>query len=341
LGADIGDILTREEITFEKLKSKTVAVDGYNILYQFLSIIRGPDGRPLMDHKGRVTSHLSGLFYRTCNLISNDIWPAFVFDGEPPRFKRREVEVRQERKREAEKQYSIALKRGDVEGVRKYSQATARISDYILESSKQLLGLMGIPCVQAPSEGEAEAAYLARQGVVYAAASQDYDSALFGAPRVVRNLGVTGKRKLPGRRTYVEVRPEVVDVERTFRDLNITRRQLVDIALLTGTDYCEGVKGLGPKKALALITGGARVEEIYKERGVEVPENLQEIGEFFMNPPVTEAKTLEFQNPDREGVISLLTGEYAFSEERVSRALDSALSKLQTKRSGLSRFISG
>jgi flap endonuclease-1 len=210
-----------------------------------------------------------------------------------------------------------------------------------LESSKQLLKLMGIPCVQAPSEGEAQAAYLAKEGVVYAAASQDYDSGLFGAPRVVRNLGVTGKRKLPGRKAYVEVRPELVDVERTFRELKITREQLIDIAMLTGTDYCEGVKGLGPKKALALISAGARVEDIYRDKGVEVPKHLEEIREFFLNPPVAEVKDLEFGVPDREGVITLLVDEYAFSEERVARALDLALSKVRTRKSGLSRFIGG
>lgn len=339
MGVDIGSILTREEITFDRLRSKVVAVDGYNILYQFLSIIRGAEGKPLADSSGRITSHLSGLFYRVCNLLSNDIWPAIVLDGEPPKFKRQEVEERKERKKQAQEKYDHALRTGDLEGARKYAQATARVNDYIRESSKQLLGLMGIPCIQAPSEGEAQAAHLAKVGLVFAAASQDYDSALFGAPKLVRNLGVTGRRKLPGRRAYVEVKPELVDIDRTIQDLGISRSQLIDIAILVGTDYCEGVKGLGAKKALALVAGGAKLEETYKERGAVVPENLDRIVAFFMNPPVAEVKSLDFQPIDKDGVVSLLVKEYSFSEERVTKTLDATIQRIEAKRSGLARFI--
>jgi flap endonuclease-1 len=339
LGVDIGSILAREEITFDRLRSKVVAVDGYNILYQFLSIIRGSDGKPLADSSGRITSHLSGLFYRVCNLLSNDIWPAFVLDGEPPEFKRQEVEERKERKKQAQEKYDHALRTGDLEGARKYGQATARVNEYIRESSKQLLGLMGIPCIQAPSEGEAQAAHLAKVGLVFAAASQDYDSTLFGAPRLVRNLGVTGRRKLPGRKAYVEVKPELVDIERTTRDLGISRNQLIDIAILVGTDYCEGVKGLGAKKALALVAGGAKLEETYKERGAVVPENLDQIVAFFMNPPVAEVKSLDFQPINKDGVVSLLVKEYSFSEERVMKTLDATIQRIEAKKSGLARFI--
>ncbi|HYA22231.1 MAG TPA: flap endonuclease-1 [Thermoproteota archaeon] len=341
MGVDIGDILTREEITFDRLRSKVVAIDGYNILYQFLSIIRGADGRPLTDNSGRTTSHLSGLFYRVCNLLSNDIWPVFVLDGEPPRFKRQEVEERKERKKQAQEKYDRALRAGDLEGARKYAQATARVNEYIRESSKQLLGLMGIPCIQAPSEGEAQAAHLAREGMVFAAASQDYDSALFGAPKLVRNLGVTGRRKLPGRRAYVEVKPEIVDIERTVQDLGITRSQLIDIAILVGTDYCDGIKGLGSKKALALVARGAKLQDIYRERDVVVPENLDQIVAFFMNPPVAEVRSLDFQPIDKNGVVSLLVGEYSFSEERVMKTLEGTIQRIEAKKSGLARFIQG
>jgi len=339
LGVDIGSILLKEEIGFDKLRSKVVSVDGYNILYQFLSIIRGPDGTPLMDRRGRTTSHLSGLFYRVCNLMSNDIWPVFVLDGEPPRFKKREVEQRKERKREAEEKYDLALKRGALEEARKYAQATARISDHVLGSTKRLLELMGIPWIQAPSEGEAQAAFLAGQGLAYAAASQDYDSALFGAPRIVRNLGITGRRKLPGRSTYIEVKPEMVDVGRSMSDLGVTREELIEVAIIVGTDYCEGVKGLGAKKALSLIKRGVKLGDAYREKNLEPPENLQEIVEFFTNPPVAEVRSLDFRAPDREGIVSLLVDEYSFSEQRVARTLDEVIKKLEMKRSGLGRFM--
>jgi len=231
------------------------------------------------------------------------------------------------------------LKRGALEEARKYAQATARISDHVLGSTKRLLELMGIPWIQAPSEGEAQAAFLAGQGLAYAAASQDYDSALFGAPRIVRNLGITGRRKLPGRSTYIEVKPEMVDVWRSMSDLGVTREELIEVAIIVGTDYCEGVKGLGAKKALSLIKRGVKLGDAYREKNLEPPENLQEIVEFFTNPPVAEVRSLDFRAPDREGIVSLLVDEYSFSEQRVARTLDEVIKKLEMKRSGLGRFM--
>lgn len=341
MGVEIGDILTKEEIALDSLKSKVVAVDGHNALYQFLSIIRGPDGRPLTDSKGRITSHLSGLFYRICKLLSTDISPIYVLDGEPPRFKKQEIAERKERKRQAERRYDLALRAGDLEEARKQAQATSRIDDFILSSTKRLLDLMGVPCVQAPSEGEAQAAHFAKQNLAFAAASQDYDSMLFGSPRVVRNLSVSGRRKLPGRRTYVEVKPELVDLGRSTENLGISKLDLVKVAILVGTDYCDGVKGIGAKKALSLVKSGARLEDIYAENGVQVPENLDRILDFFMNPPVADVKSLDLKPLDREGVLSLLVNEHSFSEDRVARALDAVLQRMERKRSGLSRFIEG
>jgi len=87
MGTAIGNLLEKEEIDLDFLQSRVVAVDSFNILYQFLSVIRGMDGSPLKDQKGRVTSHLTGLFYRTINLLERDIKPVFVFDGKPPELK--------------------------------------------------------------------------------------------------------------------------------------------------------------------------------------------------------------------------------------------------------------
>jgi len=340
MGADIGEILTKEEIGLQRLSSKIIAIDAHNTLFQFLSIIRGRDGRPLMNRQGKITSHLSGIFYRTCNLMSYGITQVYVFDGRPPSFKTREIRERSERRGEAQRKYEVALERGDLEEARKFAQAAARVSDEILSSGEELLRLMGIPTIVAPSEGEAEAAYLAARGLAFATGSQDYDSALFGAPVIVRNLAITGRRKLPGKKAYVEVSPELIDVDISLKNIGVSREDLVTIAMIVGTDYTEGIKGIGPKKALALVKQGVSVDEIYSQRGLEKPENFEEIKQFFMKPPVVEVKEIKFVEPDREKILEFLVDKYDFSEERIKKAIEPVIHMSERKRSGLGRFIS-
>ena len=87
MGVNISDIIVRKKAEISDFKGKWIAVDAYNTLYQFLSIIRQPDGTPLMDSEGRVTSHLTGLLYRISNFLEAGIKPVFVFDGIPPDLK--------------------------------------------------------------------------------------------------------------------------------------------------------------------------------------------------------------------------------------------------------------
>ncbi len=339
MGVDIGEILIKEEIQLQRLSSKVIAIDGHNTLYQFLAIIRGPDGRPLMNRQGKVTSHLSGIFYRTCNLLNDNIQPVYVFDGQPPSFKTREIHERTERREEAQRRYDVALEAGRLEEARKFAQAAARISGDILSSGKELLHLMGIPTIDAPSEGEAEAAYLSRRGLVFAAGSQDYDSALFGAPFIVRNLAITGKRKLPGKKAYVEVSPELIDIENSLKNIGISRETLILIAMIVGTDYTEGIKGIGPKKALALLKQGLSVDEIFSQRQLPKPEDFDEIRKFFLNPPVIDVKEINFQKPDEEKILSFLVDKYDFSEERVKKAIEPVILAFDRKKSGLGKFM--
>ncbi|MEM3470332.1 MAG: flap endonuclease-1, partial [Thermoproteota archaeon] len=274
MGVQLGDIIPAREIRLESLANKRIAIDMYNTLYQFLTIIRGADGRPLMDSKNRVTSHLSGLFYRTCNFLSAGLKPIYVFDGEPPKIKREEAERRRAVRMEASRKYEEALSMGRLEEARKYAQMSATLDEYLLKSAEELVRLMGVPVVHAPSEGEAQAAHMVITGVADYVGSQDFDSLLFGGRMLVRNLAITGRRKLPGKKAYVEVSLEEISLEETLKSLSITREQLIDIALLVGTDYTEGVKGIGPKRALELIRKGMSLEEILSKHG-EDPAKLQ------------------------------------------------------------------
>lgn len=263
MGVDLKDLIPKKEVKLEDLNGRSIAVDAYNTLYQFLAIIRQPTGEPLTDREGRITSHLSGLLYRNSNLIEKGIQLIYVFDGKPPSLKEAEVERRRKIKDEALHKYDEAVKQGNFQEARTYAQMTSQLKDSMVGDAKRLLGLMGIPWVQAPSEGEAQAAHMTRKGDAWAAASQDYDSLLFGSTRLVRNLTITGRRKLPRKDVYVEVFPEVIELQYVTQLLNVTLPQLVDIGILIGTDFNpDGVKGIGPKTALKLITEHGELEKV-------------------------------------------------------------------------------
>jgi len=323
LGVNLRGLVTKIPVRLEDLSGRSIAVDAYNALYQFLAIIRQPDGTPLKDGTGKVTSHLSGLFYRTINLLELGIKPIYVFDGVPPALKEVEIKRRMKAKEEALIKYEQALSRGEIEEARTYAQATSRLKDYMEEDSKRLLSLLGLPWVQAPSEGEAQAAHLTKCRVSDYCASQDYDSLLFGAPRLARNITISGRRKLPSKNIYVNVVPEVVELESVLSNCGITYDQLIDVAILIGTDFNpDGIKGLGPKTALKLIKTHGNLEKALPNiENASFPVDPQRIREIFLTPKVTNEYHLEWKKPDIAGITDFLCREKDFSEERVAKAL--------------------
>lgn len=322
MGVNLSKIVPRQEIELESLSGKIIALDAYNILYQFLSTIRDRmTGEPLRDHKGRVTSHLSGLFYRTGKLIEAGIRPVFVFDGEPPEFKKKTIEERREIKEEALKKWIEAVKKG--EEAKTYAQAASQLTDEMIDSAKKLLDFMGIPWVQAPSEGEMQCAYMCKKGDAWASGSQDYDSLLVGSPRLVRNLSITGKRKLPKREACIEIKPELVELERVLSELGIRREQLIIVGMLVGTDYNPGgIKGIGPKKALELVKKFGTLDEVLKQVDWNFDVDAHQIYNFFLNPPTTDDYKLEWKEPDEEKIIEFMVEKHDFSRERVEKVID-------------------
>jgi flap endonuclease-1 len=341
LGVDFGDLIVRRALTLEELRGKSIAVDGYNALYQFLTVIRQPDGTPLMDSHGRVTSHLSGVFYRTINLLEMGVKPVYVFDGKPPEIKEMEVARRRALREEAVKKYEEALQRGDLKAARTYASQSARLREEMVDEVKKLLDAMGVPWIQAPSEGEAQAAYLAIKGDVWASASQDYDSLLYGAPKLVRNLTISGRRRLPRSEKYVEVVPELVLLSEVLRTLELTREQLIDLAILIGTDYNpDGVKGIGPKRAYILIKKHGSLENVLKHLPeVQIP-SFQSIREIFLKPTVSMDYVVRWRPIDRGKVLEMLVEEHDFSRERVEKAIDRVEEALRMERQvGLDKWF--
>ena len=191
----------------------------------------------------------------------------------------------------------------------------------MLENSKDLLSARGIPWVQAPSEGESQAAFICQQGDVWSVGSQDFDSFLFGSPRLLRNITITGKRKIPRQNRYITVHPEIALLKDALKELNINREQLIDIGILVGTDFNEGIKGIGPKKALKLVTESSIEKEI-KAGNLEFDVDLSTIREIFLKPEVTTDYSLKWGPHDPEKIIEILCEKNDFSKERVESSLE-------------------
>ena len=324
MGVDLKDLVTKTPVKLEDLGGKSIAIDSNNTLYQFLSIIRQPDGTPLKDSTGKVTSHLSGLFYRTCNLVELGIKPFYVFDGKPPEFKQEEIERRKQVKAEAQVKYEKAKADGNNSEARKYAQATSSVKDYMFDDSKRLLDLMGLPWLNAPEEGEAQAAYMNKRGDVDYCGSQDYDSLLFGAPTLIRNITISGKRKVPNKNDYIDIVPEVMNLDKVLKECEITHAQLIDLGILIGTDFNnEGIKGLGPKTALKLIKQYGTLENALPHiKNATFPHPPDQIREIFLHPKVTDSYKLEWKDANVEGIVDFLVREKDFSEDRVRKAIE-------------------
>jgi flap endonuclease-1 len=335
MGVDIGELSVKHELELESLGGKTIAFDALNTIFQFLSSIRQQDGTPLSDSNGNVTGHLSGLFYRNAKFIELGIKPVFVFDGKPPSFKKKTIEERQERRDAATVAWKAALEKGDEEQARKYAQASSHLTKEMIAECKELLSAMGIQVIEAPSEGEAQASVMAAEGRVYGTCSQDYDSLLFGCPNLLRNLSVTGRRKLHGRNEWVPIKPHSILLEETLKANGLTRQQLVWIGLLIGNDYEPGVKGIGPKKALKLVkeckTLGQVERGAYDMKGYKFECDIEEIERFFLHPPVVKDIEIVHGEADLKRIGALLCDKHDFSSERVGRTVDLIVKK-QTER---------
>ena len=328
MGLNIRDIIPRKEIEMDSLKGKTLCVDAFNTLYQFLSTIRQADGTPLMDNKKRMTSHLSGIFYRNISLLSEGIKLIYVFDGTPPALKYKTHEKRQQNRDTATQNLETAKQREDLDAMKRYSSQLARLTNEMIQEIKELLEAMGIPVVQAPGEGEAEAAHLCRiKKQIFSSVSQDYDSLLFGSPRLIRNLTLSKRRKTFS--GWAEVKIELIELEKVLNNLGINLDQLICLGILVGTDYNpKGIPGIGQKKALELVQKYKQpviIFEEVEEKIMSLPEedkfDWKEIFELFHKYPVTSGD-FEFKKINEKKIKQILVEEHDFSEERIEKQLE-------------------
>jgi len=214
----------------------------------------------------------------------------------------------------------------------------------MIKEAKKLITALGMPIIDAASEGEARAAFMVQNKDCYAVVSQDTDSLIFGAPLVVKNLTISGKRKTINKLTYKNISPELISLFDNLNNLGVTQEQLIVIAMLAGTDYnIGGVKGIGPKKALALVKNNKEdYEATFKE--AKWDENFdiewQEIFYLIKKIPVKKDYELEWKNPDSEAIIKLLVDEHDFNRERVEKTIEKLFKgKPKKEQKGLGEFF--
>ncbi|MBT4320092.1 flap endonuclease-1 [Candidatus Bathyarchaeota archaeon] len=323
MGVLLTPIILRKELKLDNLRGRSFAVDGYIVLHEFLAMIRDRTGTPLRDKDGNVTSHLVGLAFRTTKLISDyGMHLVFVFDGKPPSLKMKELDMRREVRRKAEREYRDAVERGDLPAAFSKAVMTGGLTRALVDDAKHLLDLLGIPWVQAPSEGEAQAAYMAVQGHVWASNSKDYDSLLFGAPRVVRFLSISGREWLPSKGRAKKVYPELIELDKFLGHLEINREQLIDLGILVGTDFNDGVKGVGPKTALKLVRKHGRIEDMPQDIREKLPDTVDRIRDLYLNPDVTDDYSVEPGVLQEDDLDAFLVGERNFSTKRVQTIIN-------------------
>ncbi|MFA6461189.1 MAG: flap endonuclease-1 [Candidatus Woesearchaeota archaeon] len=345
MGLQFKELVVKKEISIQDLKGKILAVDSMNLLYQFLTTIRSPDGTALTDKHGKVTSHLIGLFYRTTSLMEEGLKLAFVFDGKAPEIKQKTWEKRSQIKVEALLKLKEAQEAENLDDMKKYGSRTAILTKDMIEEAKKLIQALGCPIVQAPSEGEAQATHLVKNGDAYACVSQDYDNLIFGCPLLVRNLSLEGKRKRAGKFAYEKINPEILSLKEVLTNLNLTLDQLRVLAILVGTDYNPGgIKGIGPKKALKLVQeNGENFEQIFKqaEWDKHYPDlTWKELFNTIKDIPVTDEYKLEWTSVNEKEVYALLVEKHDFGADRVKVKLDKLLEKKEkNSQKGLGSFF--
>jgi len=343
MGVNLKELFERSQIRMEDLSGKIIAVDSFNMIFQFLSTIRSRDGSLLRDGRGRVTSHLIGLFSRTTHLMALGIKPVFVFDGKHPELKKKEQERRHLVKKAAEKMYESAVEQQNIEDMRKYAARSSYLSEEMVDDAKKLIYLLGLPVVQAPSEGEAQAAHIVKKGDAWVVSSQDYDSLVAGTPRLIQNLSIAGRRKHSKNLAYTTVFPELTELKPNLERLNINQEQLIMLSMLVGTDYNPGgIKGIGPKNALKLVREHKTPDELFKVISWDEKSDVawQDVWKTIKEMPVTDKYDISFKSLQEDSLKKFLVDEHDFGVERVESVIKSLVKNSeQKKQAGLTGFF--
>jgi len=323
MGCNLRDLVTPEDIDLASLSGQRVGIDAFLTAFQFLTTMRDRspqgDGGPLRADNGKIVSHLMGFLNRTTTLLKLGIKPVYIFDGESPELKADELASRRARREEAKRVHEEALAAGDFALAQKMAPRIMYYSQEMVDETKQMLDFLGVPWVVAKAEGEGQAAVMAAKGQLDIVATQDWDALLYGTPRLVRNLMSDGTKQ-HGR----TVRAQLINLDAMLGSHELSREQLIDLAIMIGTDFHPGIKGIGPKTGIKLIKEHGSIEVICQLKDKEVPRRLDEIREIFHNHPAVEVADEDLlPGPiDIKGLTQFLQVERQFSQRRMDNELD-------------------
>ncbi|RKD95601.1 flap endonuclease-1 [Halopiger aswanensis] len=307
--AALRDIAVIEEIPFSEIEG-VVAVDAHNWLYRYLTTtVKWTNSDVYTTADGTEVANLVGIVQGLPKFFENDVTPVMVFDGGPSELKEDEIESRRDQRRTYEEQLEVAREEGDEVAIAQLESRTQRLTPTIQETSRELLRLLDVPIVEAPAEGEAQAAHIVRRGDADYVGSEDYDALLFGAPLTLRQLTSKGD-------------PELMDLEATLAHHNLTLEQLIDAAILIGTDFNEGVSGIGPKTAIKEITEHGDLWSVLEARGDSI-EYGDRVRQLFRDPNVTDEYEFDTaMDPDLAAAREYVTDEWGVDPDEVERGFE-------------------
>ncbi|MFK8213705.1 flap endonuclease-1 [Haloferax volcanii] len=308
--ADLRTLAALSEVSFDEVSGSVVAVDAHNWLYRYLTTtVKWTSSETYTTDAGEEVANLVGIVQGLPKFFEHDLTPVFVFDGGVTEMKDDEVAKRREQREKAEARLEEAREAGDSVEAARMEARTQRLTETIQDTSRELLSLLDVPVVEAPAEGEAQASYMARKGDADYVGSEDYDTLLFGAPYTLRQLTSKGN-------------PELMDLDATLDKHGITHEQLVDIAMLCGTDFNEGITGIGPKTAVKAVTEHGDLWSVLEARGDTIP-NADRVREFFLDPPVTDDYDYDTDiDPDVAAAREFVTETWEVDPEEVRRGFE-------------------
>ena len=308
--ADLRSLAVLEDVAFDDLGGSVVAVDAHNWLYRYLTTtVKFTSDRAYTTAAGEEVANLVGVVQGLPKFFEHDLTPVFVFDGAVTELKDEEVERRREQRERYEDELDEARDAGDAIRAAKLDSRTQRLTSLIVETTRDLLDLLDVPIVDAPAEGEGQAAYMARKGDVDYVGTEDYDALLFGAPYTLRQLTSSGD-------------PELMDFEATLAAQDLTWEQLVDAAILMGTDFNPGISGIGPKTAVTLLHEHGDLYGVLEARGDHI-DHADRIRDLFLDPAVTDEYDLSTDiEPDVSAARRFVTEDWEVDPDEVTRGFE-------------------
>jgi len=308
--ADLRSLAALSECPFDDIEGSVIAVDAHNWLYRYLTTtVKWTNDSIYTTAEGTEVANLVGIVQGLPKFFEHDLTPVFVFDGGVTELKDDEVEKRREQREKAEQRLQEAEDAGNAIEAARLSARTVRLTETIQDTSRELLELLDVPYIDAPAEGEAQASYMNKIGDVDFVGSEDYDTLLFGAPQTLRGLTSKGH-------------PELMELQPTLDKHEISYEQLVDVAMLCGTDFNEGINGIGPKTGIKLIKEHGDLFGVLEARGEHI-EFADRIRELFFDPPVTDDYAFDRSiEPDLEAARAYVTEEWEVDESEVDRGFE-------------------